>query len=289
MIQVTHPTRLPRHALTTALVAALLLPASGLAASVMRTLDAGIGTDDNILSARDGLPHQVEQNLQLGATVALNQPLASGLSLRLQARVDGRLHARYEGLNALDAGADGQLLLRPGSGFYTPTLGVSMGIGTSQFQSRLRDAKEARLRVLVREPLSTRVLARAAAFTLWRGSDGQVFDTTIHGAEAALDWQAAPLLTLMLGYQYRGGKVASTGTPSPLLLGNAAAAQADDAFAGLTAVSFAAQTHTGFIGVSYALSPTLSVDTQLRYVESDPHFDARYHRWLSLTGLVARF
>ena len=266
-----------------------LLPCSAWASSVVTTADIGVGSDDNIRAARDGLPRNAEQSVQMGVAAALSEPLDAGVSLRVQARLDGRLYRQYQGLNELTGGIDGQLLLRPGRSFYTPTLGLSMGIGASQFQSDLRDAQEARVGLLVREALTTRLIARSRLFAVWRGSDSQVFDSTVKGGELALDWQATPPLTLTLAYQYRDGTVVSIGAPGASALASARAVQTDDVFAGQSAFSFPAQTHIGLAGANYALTPSLSVDAQLRYVESDTDFGTRYHRWTTITGLIARF
>lgn len=266
-----------------------LLPCSAWASNVVTTADINIGSDDNIQAARNELPRTAEQFVQMGIATALSEPLDTGVSLRLQARLDGRAHARYQGLNELTGGIDGQLLLRPGRSFYTPTLGLSMGIGTSQFQSTLRDAQEARVGLVVREALTTRVVARSRLFAVWRGSDSRAFDSTVKGGELALDWQATTPLTLTLAYQYRDGTVVSIGVPGASALANARAVEPDDVFAGQSAFSFPAQTHIGLAGANYALTPSLSIDAQLRYVESDTNFDTRYHRWTTITGLIARF
>ena len=266
-----------------------LMPLHAQAARWVTLADIGIGSDDNIQAARDGLAQRDAQWLQAGVSTSFSEALDEGLSLRLQARLDGRLHAEIEGLNELSGGVDGQLLLRPGRGFYAPTMAVSMGIGSSQFQSGLRDAQEARAKLTVREALTTRLSTRGSLFTLWRGSSSQAFDTHIKGGELALDWQAGPALLLTLGYQYRDGRVVSIGMPGAAARANAAAIEADDVFAGQSAFSFDAQTHIGLVSASYALTPRLSLDAALRYVESDTGFNSRYHRWMSLTGLVLRF
>lgn len=272
-----------------ALLLGALLPLHAQAARVVTTADVGIGTDDNLLSARDGSARKDDQSLQVGIAAAWSEALQPGFTLRLLARLDGKLHTSTSGLNELAIGADGQLLLRPGSGFYTPTFGVSAGLGSSQFQSSLRDAQEGRAQIFLRQALTTRLSTRSSVFALWRGSDSAVFDTHIYGADAAVDWQVRPALVLTLGYQYRDGKVVSIGTPSATALANASAVQMDDVFTGQPAFSFPAQTHVGMVGANYALTPNLSLDAQLRYVESDSRFGTRYHRWTTITGLIARF
>ncbi|MDO9452285.1 MAG: hypothetical protein Q7J29_05435 [Stagnimonas sp.] len=266
-----------------------LLPGCAWAGSVVTTADFGLGSDDNIQVARNGLPRSAEQFVQMGLAAALSEPLDAGLSLRVQARLDARVQAQYQGLNELAGGLEGQLLLRPGQGFYTPILGLSMGVGASQFQSDLRDAQEARLGLLAREALTTRLTARSRLFAVWRGSDSRAFDAHMKGGELALDWQATPPLTLTLAYQYRDGTVVSIGVPGASALANTRAVEADDVFAGQSAFSFPAQTHIGLAGANYAITPSLSLDAQLRYVESDTDFGIRYHRWTTITGLIARF
>lgn len=266
-----------------------LLPLQAVAASTVTLVDISLSSDDNITAARDGLPRHIEQSLQLGIASSRTESLGEGVSLRLQARLDGRLHARHDGLNQLAGNADGQLLWRPGRSFYTPTIGLGLGLGVSHFQSRLRDAQESRFRLTLRQALTTRLATRSSLFTLWRGSESQVFDSHVQGGELALDWQATAPLSLTLAYQYRDGPVASIGNASPMASANARALQPDDVFNGLTAFSFDAQTHIGIAGAHYALNPTWSLDAQLRYLESDTRFDTRYHRWTLTTGLLARF
>lgn len=278
-----------KHRRSWLLAVCALLPLQAHAARVVTLGDIALGTDDNISAARDGAQRLTEQSLQLGIGTALSEVVAEGLSLRLLARLEGQLHARYQGLNALHAGGDAQLLLRPGRHFFTPTLGASLGMGISRFSSALRDGQESRVRLFAREALTTQLAARAALFALWRGSESRAFDTHSKGAELALDWQATAPLLLTLGYQYRAGTVTSIGRPGPLAQANARALQPDDVFAGSTAFSFDAQTHLGLAAASYALGPALSWDAQLRYVESDTDFNSRYHRWMATTGLVARF
>jgi len=205
------------------------------------------------------------------------------------ARADGRFYRQQQGLNELGGSLDGQLLMRPGAGFYTPTLGLGLGIGTQQFASGLRDTQEARGRIFVQQTLTTRLAARGVLAAVWRGSNSQAFDADWRSAELSLDWQAQDRLRLSLGYQYRDGTVVSVGTPGAEAAANAEGLQPDDVFTGLTAFSFDAQTHIGSFTVGYALSPAVTLETQLRYVESDTDFATRYHRWNTISGLVLRF
>lgn len=258
-------------------------------ARVVRLADVGLVTDDNITTARDGGERLTEQALQLGLAQVVSAAVDHGLSLRLISRVDGRFHARYQGLNEFAAGVDGQLLLRPGRAFHTPMLGFSLGVGTHQFASRLRDTQEARGKLFVQQALTTQLAARGALASVWRGSNSQAFDTDWRSAEIALDWQVQERLRLSLAYQYRDGTVVSIGVPGTEALANAEAVQPDDVFTGLSAFSFDAQTHIGSVTASYALTPAVTLETQLRCVASDTDFGSRYQRWNTLSGLVLRF
>lgn len=283
------------------------LPAT---AGVVNSVDIGIGTDDNISAAPDTRVRRADQLLQLGLGSTLNTAVGPGLGLRLAGRLDGRLHRRYEGLNHAAASLEGALLLRPGRDFHTPTLGAALGIGFQQFNSRLRDGQHAQVRLFVREALTTRLAARASVFALWRGTSGLAFDSSPKGGDLALDWQATQALAVTLAYRYQYGEVSSTAlrgvarteqfssgyslaeTPSPgvaRVLDRVLTVEPDDAFPGLLAVSFPAQTHIGNVALSYALTPRVSLDAQLRYVESDSNFDSQYHHWTTLSGLTARF
>lgn len=261
----------------------------GSASALDFTADAAFGSDDNIASAREGTPMLVEQFLQLGAAASHSELLGPGFALRWQARVDGRLHGRYEGLNELGTGIDGSLLLRAAQGFGAPTFGLTLGIGGSEFQSRLRDAREARARLFARTALTTRVNARASLFAATRGSDSQAFDTDVRGAALNIDWQLLRALTLTAGYEYRDGDVVSLRSPSAQGLQFFDAVQTDDVFRGREAVRFRAQTHIGSVGAQYALTPRLVLDTQLKWIESDSDFGTRYQRFTTLSGLLWRF
>lgn len=258
-------------------------------ADTVTSADVGIATDDNITSARDGSKRTTEQALQLGLVHAVSSSVNHGMSLRLLARANGRFHARYEGLNEFSGGLDGQLLLRPGSGFHTPTLGFSLGAGTNQFASKLRDANEARSKVFIQQALTTKLSSRAAVFSVWRDSNSRAFDADWRGGELSLDWQIQDRLRLSMGYQYRDGTVVSVGLPGAAAVAHSTGLAADDVFTGLTAFGFDAQTHIGSATVSYALTPNLLLESQARYVESDTDFDTRYHRWNTSCGLVLRF
>lgn len=266
----------------------MLLPITA-SASTVTLLDVGLATDDNITSAREGGDRSTEQALQVGVAHALSAAVERGMSLRLFTRADARFFARYQGLNDITGGLDGQLLLRPGSAFHTPTVGLSLGISTSQFASRLRDAQESRGRVFLQQALTTRLAARAILSAVWRASESQAFDADWRAAELNIDWQARERLRLSLGYQYRDGTVISVGTPGPAAVARANGLEPDDVFNGLTAFGFDAQTHIGSLTASYALGPSLSFETQLRLLESDSDFDTRYRRWTTLSGLLLRF
>ena len=259
------------------------------AGGLVSLAELNVGTDDNLQAARDTLPRQADSFVHAGVTSALSEALAPGLSLRLLTQLDGRMYRQTDGLNELVAALDGQLRLRPGNRFRTPTLGASMGIGFHRFQSQLRDANSARMRLFWEQPLTTRLAARGSLFKQWHGSRGRAFDATTRGGELALDWQASTPLLLTLAYQYRDGAVASVGMPGPATRAHAIALEADDVFIGQTAFSFDAQTHIGSLEARYQLSPTLSLQTQLRYLESDADFGSQYHRWGTLSGLSLRF
>lgn len=266
-----------------------LSSATAVAAGPTWSAELSLGTDDNLLSNRDGTPQLTEQFLQAGLGLSASAALAPGLSARGLARFDSRLHARYEGLNDIGAALEGQLLYRPGTGFSTPTLGLSLGAGVQEFESRLRDARESRLKLFARQNLTTRLVARGSLFAIWRGTQSRTFDSTQRGAELALDWQAASRLAAGLGYQYRRGEVTSVGAAGGAARANAVALEPDDVFTGRMAFSFPAQTHIGTLSLNYGLSARLALDGQLRYIESDTDFDTRYSRWIALTGLLYRF
>ena len=270
-------------------LALLCLAGAPALAATSLTADVALGTDDNLLNARDGTPALTEQSLQLGLSLAASTPLQPGLTARGIVRTEARLHARHEGLNELGGSAEGQLLLRPGSGFYTPTLGLAMAMAATESARQLRDAKESRLRLFARENLTTQLALRASGFVNWRGSESRAFDSTVRGGELGLDWQAMPRLGLGLSWQHRRGEVAVVGTPAGAARANALAIEPDDVFAGRQAFSFAATTQVATLTANYALSPSLVADAQLRHIASESRFGSRYTRVTVLTGLLYRF
>ena len=143
--------------------------------------------------------------------------------------------------------------------------------------------------MFIQQALTTKLASRAALFAVWRDSNGQAFDADWRGGEVSLDWQVQDRLRLSVGYQYRDGTVVSVGIPSLAAVANATGLQADDVFTGLTALGFDAQTHIGSATVGYALTPSLMLESQVRYLESDTAFGTRYHRWNTVSGLTLRF
>ena len=269
---------------------ALLLSTPLHAGTVTRLAELSLGAEDNIAAAREDRPQAEEQFLHAGAGLVWSQALATALTLRLHGRAEGRVHARYDGLNEITAAGEAQGVWQPGRGFHAPVIGLSLGGAASAFQSRLRDGQEYRLRLFLRERLTTRLNARASLFSLWRQADSRVFDTHQQGLEAALDWQATEPLSVSVGYQFRDGDVVSVGQPNTVALQAARAAAPDDVFSGQTALRFAAHTQVVSLGANYALGPGLAWDSQLRFAQSDAQaFAARYQRWSLVTGLLWRF
>lgn len=271
------------------LLLALLCCGTGHAGTLVRLADIAVVADSNLLSAANDRPRRDGQAMQAGLSLAWSEAVSPGVSARLLTHLGGRLQAGESGLHEVAAGADGQILLRPGRSFHTPTLGVSLGFDLRRLPSQLRDAEELHGRVFLRQALTTRLHARAALSVRERDARSAVFDDQTWATESALDWLASERLTLTIGYEYRDGDVTSIGRPGVAVLSNARAQVADDVFDGLTAFRFKAQTHIGLLAGHWALSPQLALDTRLRYVESDPQFNSRYRRWLLQSGLLIRF
>ncbi|HUS23611.1 MAG TPA: hypothetical protein VM369_01580 [Candidatus Binatia bacterium] len=214
-------------------------------------------------------------------------------ALALRARADGESYARLHTLDNLKGSLQLRGLLRPGGGFFVPTLSAWGSAARWEFNSAMRDGYEYRAGAALLEQVTTAIRLRLNAGWSRRDSESRVFD--LHGGSvgAALDWSLAPRVSVFGGWQWYRGDVVSTGKASYPSVSSSQAVEADDAFGGFGAGQFAyrlrghAQLATA--GFNVALARNLSLDVQQLYADSRAGADEHYVRSTCSASLLLRF
>ncbi len=249
-----------------------------------------LGHDSNVANTRHEGPVREDSFALAGADLVANIGLnaSNGVQLRLGAEL--QRHADYSDLSS----ARGQILLRyllrPGRGYFVPTVSVSGGAAIVEFASDLRDSREYRAGLSLSQPLTTRLFARLDMGGEWRrGSQGHVFDTTAGLYGLSLEWEPVSRLMVYGGYQYRDGDFMAVGPAPPQAVRDAArAAVEDDVFTGDLALRQQGSVQIGHPGLNYGLTRQLALDVQTRYADGASDF-AHYRRWQTMASVLLRY
>ncbi len=268
----------------------------GVLAAMTRAYAAGfsgeitLGHDDNLANVREGARLFEDGFSLVRFQTEQAWPLNRYSALLLQASGQAQNFIEYQGLTNLR----GQLLLRyllkPGRGFFAPTLGLSGSAAGLAYDSELRDGSEYRALLYLTQPLNTRLSLRASVAAKWhRDSDGGIFndDTTHFGVD--LDWQPLPALLVYAGYQWRRGDFVAVGLPAPPVLAAAEAFGSDDVFEGLIAFRQDGVGEIASFGVNYGFTPKLALDLQLQHADVESDFGVHYQRAISMASLLFRY
>ncbi|HEY1077130.1 MAG TPA: hypothetical protein VGE51_10620 [Fontimonas sp.] len=249
-----------------------------------------LGHDNNLANVREGgrlfedgyslVRFQAEQAWALGRHSAV----------LLQASGQAQNHFEVQGLTNLR----GQLLLRyllkPGRGYFVPTLALSGSAAGLAYDSELRDVSEYRALLYVTQPLSTRLSLRASLAATWhRDSDDAIFDDDTTQLGFDLEWQALPALLVYAGYQWRQGEFVAVGLPAAPVLAAARAYGPDDVFEGLIAFRQDGEGGIASLGLNHALTPKLALDLQLQRADVESDFGVHYRRTISVASLLFRY
>lgn len=261
----------PLRAAMGATLLALALPAS---ADVRLNGDFGIGFDDNVGNAAEDIDARESAVVSGAVNADYRLGLTPSLGLLLRGGMQGEAYESEGALSNARALLMTRLSFRPVGGFHMPTFGASIAGALNEYDSAMRDGFDYRAGLHVIEPLTTALSLRLAVGATERRGDSEVFDLSSWNAGLDLDWQVMPAFTLYAGYQYQDGDVVSSGTVVPKSshlpggAGIATAADPDDAIDGQFAYRIDATTHVTTLGFNLPLSGRLSVDGQVRRIDS---------------------
>ena len=217
-------------------------------------------------------------------------PLTARTALLLQVDAQAQGYLDVIGLSNLRAQVLARYLLRPGSGFYVPTLALSGSTAVQAYDSDLRDSHEYRALLYLNQPLTTRLSLRASAAGTWRrDSDDAVFDTGTTQVGLDFDWNPLAALAIYGGYQWRAGDFVSVGLPPQAVLDQASAFASDDVFEGELAFRQDGDARIATLGFNYALSPQVSLDLQAQHADAESDFGIHYRGTLTLASLLWRY
>lgn len=253
-----------------------------------------LGYDSNINNAPVGQTEIGSGFAEAGAHLDHRLALSEDASLLLRGNLNVQDYATRHSLANVKAGVLTRLLLRPGKGLLTPTLIGSVSAARWEFNSDMRDGSEYRGLVALRQRLNTQMSLRISAGVSRREGRSAVFDLKVRLGGLDLEWQPRPRGNLHAGYQYLRGDVVATSLPGPTIRDIAEVIELDDAFDGNVtnqrAYRFNAQTRIATLGFNYAISPALSLDTQMQYIRvRSEDADIRYTRYIGSAGLLWRF
>ncbi|MDP9140912.1 MAG: hypothetical protein M3O62_08995 [Pseudomonadota bacterium] len=273
--------------LTGALLALLGAPGAG-AAQLGGELS--LGHDSNVANIRDSAP-QFEDGFSL-VRFQVDEVLALSASsaLLLQAFGQAQNHVEFQGLNQLKAQLLARYLLRPGRGFYVPTLAWSASAAGLAYDSEMRDHSEYRALFYVDQPLTTQLRTRLSVAGRWnRDGEAGVFRDSATQFGVDFDWQVLRPLALYAGYQWRSGDFVASGKPSPAVLAAVPAYAPDDVFEGLTILRQDGHGGIATFGFNYSFSPKTSFDVQVQRAGFESEFGVRYGRTISIASLLFRY
>jgi hypothetical protein len=259
--------------------------------------DLGFGYDDNVGNAAGEADAIDSTTVTGGLNLDYTRTLSLNTGLLLRGAVQGDAYEGAEGLSSARLLLMSRLSHRPTGGFYMPTFAGWVSVAAVEFDSALRDGYEYRGGVFVSEPLTTAVSVRLGLAALERSADDAVFEAGHWSASLNLDWQVLPMLTLYGGYQHQDGDVVSSGSVPPKNHepgggggGYWLVDAPDDALDGQVAYRLEATTAVATLGFNVPLSGALSIDGQLRRIDSGSSTgETTYERLQALVSVLSRF
>lgn len=249
----------------------LALGASRVAADAILDVQAGILYDSNLSRAQ--LAHDIKADTALQAALAWGRfvPLAGGFSVRATLDTAGEVYTRYSGLDNLSLGGSVGLRHKFGLGAFAPWLSASGAAARLDYRSALRDgwryeagvATGKRLTEAWDLGLDFRYTHRTAdqRRSVVPGFSGAVFDLQSHQLSVHSDHTLTEHVSLLAGYDYRRGDIASTTLRNFTVFTNSDAIAPDTAFGDETVgYRIHGVTRAWRLGLSYALGPSNSLN-----------------------------
>jgi hypothetical protein len=250
--------------------------------------EAALGYDSNVANARQGGNERAAGFAELDGSLDRAWDVADDSAVQARFDLDTQAFPKYEKLDSAKGSLLLRYLLRPGQGFYAPTIALGGSAAWWEFNSRLRDSAEYRASAFVLEQITTRIAARLTGALDWRESRGEVFDLRTRSLGVDVDWTLTNRLAVYAGFQRRWGQFVTT-RPAAASYAPGTVYADDDAFPGEDALRLdgAADITTG--GLNFAFANWLSLDVQGTFVETGANTGLHYRRAQSVASLLARF
>jgi outer membrane autotransporter protein len=234
------------------------------------TVEAAYLWDDNLNRAPEAGPELGDHVLSLNAGSAFVFPLTAHTRFLLTPFAETDKLYRYDGLDRVSLGAQGDVQYRTSAAFTAPTFALFGRFSWDDYHSELRSGNRRSIGLSVRQSWTDRIDVFGAIARNVRDADNAVWDTKDTSVRLNLDYAIGPGI-LYLGAQYSGGDAVSSVRSG---FEGAVAIKAfvrDDAYdETLFAYRYTARTWVGTLGYNLPLGARDSLDVSWRRVTAKP-------------------
>ncbi len=255
--------------------------------------EVAVTDDDNVTQAELDSDIKEDQFVSFGFSVSALKWFNANRRLVYRGFLNVESYDKYDGLSNIEVGGQLTYQYRASGAFSEPTLGAFIKGAIAEYDSDLRDSDLLTLGVSWRKPFTDRITYTAVLAAESRDSDSTVFDTEELSLLQNVDYILSRRWTLYLTYDYRDGDIVSTAAPSLRIVSAADAINADDAFGGAAANSFAyrleGQTDVFTLGTNYKISEKRSLDISGRWIDASADDGISYDRQQISLAYLARF
>ncbi|CAN5624013.1 hypothetical protein BH20VER1_BH20VER1_17870 [soil metagenome] len=266
-----------------AVVSVALAATQAASADLIREVRAEVVYDDNVSNSNRAADQRDDFSFAALGQVGWFGELARNLRLSLTVDGEAQVFADYSDFDHVLLGATGSLRYRIGLGAMAPFVRVEASGGYANFRQDQQDGGRYRAGLTIGKRVLEQFALEGSYFYEDIGGSARLFDRCSHilVANARLDLTAQTQVNF--GYEFRDGAVISYAVrPRPDIVPLVNTQGPVDTFGpGYEAYNFDAITHTLGIGVSQALTQTVSLNFRYEWQHT-----SRAH--LTYTGNVLR-
>lgn len=192
------------------------------------------------------------------------------LRLTMTADLDAQAFASYEDFNRLFLGSTASLRYRFGFGAMAPFVRVEASGGYANFEQNLRDGGRYRAGITAGKRITERLAIEASYVFEDIGGQIRVFDQRSNSFALTASFDLTQTTRLTAGYEFRDGEVVSYAVPPrPDIVALANARRTVATFGPpYVAYNLDAVTHSLQIGVSQALTPSISISARYEWQQT---------------------
>ncbi|HEY3662739.1 MAG TPA: hypothetical protein VGL24_06260 [Chthoniobacterales bacterium] len=261
----------------------LLLGASPAQGDWIRDLRGDVSYEDNLSNSNRAADERDDFSFAGHASFGRFGELTDDLRLTVTADLDARAFARYDDFNSLTISSTAALRYRFGLGAMAPFVRIEASGGYAAFQQSLQSGGRFRTEITFGKRLTERFALDASYSYDEIGGEIRVFDRFSHAFALNASLDLTERTRLSAGYELRSGEVVSYAVPPrPDIVALANDRRTVNTFGSpYVAYNFDATTNSLSLGVSQALTQSLSLDARYEW-----HYTTRSH--LSYTNNVLR-